>query len=129
MTDQEINRAIAETCGWHFDPSCGPLNCGWWSPERQAFPAVPDYCNDLNAIAEAWQINPPAPFTDSFNYRHELAFQLSLIVARDYDKDPFWKDSPLFKELLNTGCDYWIANATSRQRAEAFLRTLSLWKD
>ena len=37
MSDQEINIAIAESCGW--------VNC--------IFPSQDDYCNDLNAMHKA----------------------------------------------------------------------------
>ena len=50
MSDQEINIAIAEACGWKFDDSLEM----WLSPDDiHFFPwQLPDYCNDLNAMHE-----------------------------------------------------------------------------
>lgn len=44
MTDEQINAAIAEACGWTC-PSCDDPACS--SALR------PNYCNDLNAMHEA----------------------------------------------------------------------------
>lgn len=51
MSDQEINIAIAEACGWKFDDSMEM----WLSPnDIHFFPwQLPNYCNDLNAMHEA----------------------------------------------------------------------------
>lgn len=47
MTDQQINIAIAEACGWSNDDiEMGYTLC-------QFSESVPDYCNDLNAMHEA----------------------------------------------------------------------------
>ena len=56
MTDEQINIAIAEACGWEGHPFCkdmmGNHFPGWDTP--------PDYCNDLNAMHEAEMIFTPA---------------------------------------------------------------------
>jgi len=47
MSDQEINEAIAEACGRERNPD------GGWYPDnglRVGTQAIPDYCNDLNAM-------------------------------------------------------------------------------
>lgn len=44
MTNEQINIAIAEACGWAH-PSVQPY-------------AFPDYCNDLNAMHEAEKVLP-----------------------------------------------------------------------
>lgn len=124
MTDQEINAGIAEFLGRKYHkPTREEIESGSY------YQYEPDYCNDLNAMAAAWTIDPPKPFTDSFNFRCELAWQLRLVVERDYNANPFWKDHPfpLFKDQIGTAQEYWIANATARQRAEAFLRTIGKW--
>ena len=55
MTEEEINRQIAEICGWKnlaFDVwhngSVGVL-----PTNKDVRSKIPNYCNDLNAIAEA----------------------------------------------------------------------------
>ncbi len=48
MTDEQINAAIAEACGWTPDNR----GLGWLSPHGYYAPE-PDYCSDLNAMHEA----------------------------------------------------------------------------
>ncbi len=74
---------------------------------------APDYANDLNAMHEAWST------LDDYDKR-EFHVQLGFIVENETKN---W-DALL---LLNQRS--LIANATARQRAEAFLRTLGLWKE
>ena len=51
MTDEQINIAIAEVCGWKYEKNetHAPDGAFWWSKK----PEFPDYCNDLNAMHEA----------------------------------------------------------------------------
>ena len=47
MTDEQINAAIAEACGWKGNLICRDFNGNLW-------PSVPpNYCTDLNAMHEA----------------------------------------------------------------------------
>lgn len=48
MTDEQINAAIAEACGWTPDNR----GLGWLSPHGYYAPE-PDYVHDLNAMHEA----------------------------------------------------------------------------
>jgi hypothetical protein len=54
MTDEQINEAIAEACGWKEITNC---TCGGKKrgcpPGGHASSHTPDYCNDLNAMHEA----------------------------------------------------------------------------
>jgi len=111
MTEQEINMAIAEACGW----TC---QNGWWDhptlpSNGGAMPEPPDYTNDLNAMHEAWLILS--------NYdKREFHINLGLLIEK-YTKE--WGDLLLLDQRS------LIANATAAQRAEAFLRTVGKWKD
>ena len=51
MTNEQINIAIAEACGWKYEKNetHAPDGAFWWSKK----PEFPDYCNDLNAMHEA----------------------------------------------------------------------------
>lgn len=50
MTDQQINQAIAEACGWNNEPVVRTDGKGGiWVTN------CPDYCSDLNAMHEAEQ--------------------------------------------------------------------------
>jgi hypothetical protein len=106
MNDQEINIAIAELCGWTkvFSDEWGPLR-GLKSGDKFyagcAFTTVPDYLNDLNAMHEAEKVLVGKNNWELCEYVHKL----------------------------HTATNSWIAFATARQRAEAFLRTLGKWKE
>jgi hypothetical protein len=53
MTNEQINIAIAEACGWtHIAFNRGWINAG--DGETQC--VIPDYCNDLNAMHEAEKV-------------------------------------------------------------------------
>lgn len=103
MTDQEINVAIAEACGWkqiHFykpDIHIDPFEPSEWRGLSPVYGIVrlPDYANDLNAMHEAEDV---------------LANDSIRCAITDY-------------ELLIE------KRSTARQRAEAFLRTVGKWKE
>jgi hypothetical protein len=100
MTDDQINAAIAEACGWV--PDCDRGIC--WDQYGNAIITPPNYCADLNAMHEAEKL-----VTSDCNLTY--ANQLARIVDAHYSDDPVFF------------C------ATARQRAEAFLRTLSKWEE
>ena len=86
--------------------------CGWGRPYEEGvgyrpMTNAPDYLNDLNAMHEAEKIL-------TVGQRVTYASQLCLIWTGHTDRAvPIW---------------FWI-EATARQRAEAFLRTLKLWEE
>jgi hypothetical protein len=110
MTDEQINKAIAMTCGWKFIPEyChgedqppefttvtpdGKHLCGYY----------PDYCQDLNAM-------------------HIAEMMLSYVQAAEYARIltsiALQSEQPFFA----------LMTSTASQRAEAFLRTLNLWTE
>ena len=110
MTDNEINIAIAEACGWR---SPEKLTESWWAGMSanekngrceycgchfcDCTDSPPSYTTDLNAMHEAEMV-----WTADQWYKYD-----SLMPLRDPQK----------------------IHATARQRAEAFLRTLDKWKD
>ena len=100
MTKDEINRRIAEACGWIKCPNCP--NCSYWyapgsdTSSSAAGVELPDYCNDLNAMHEAEKM---------LNTSKET-------FSRWCD---YWDNLP-------------ILHATAAQHAEAFLHTLGKWE-
>lgn len=110
MTDQEINAAIAEACGWTEVGECenGGFRFRGFPPHR--FEAhrkpIPNYCTDLNAMHEAEIL-----IQDRNKYLNILAS-----VTEPIDGLP--KDH-----------DWAFTRATARQRAEAFLKTLGKWEE
>ena len=103
MTDQEINVAIAEACGWVKHREIEDGHWIWVHPITKLIcgqPLIPNYATDLNAMHEAEEI-------------------LFGIQCENYAR-------------LLTGVGllfYPAAHATARQRAEAFLRTIGKWKE
>jgi hypothetical protein len=116
--------AIAQACGaklWKNPTNFGPLEL--WSfdcpspssifdrDRCDSFSLIPDYLNDLNAMHEAMSI---------FDYDQADEFDDHICDickrANDIADNPApWR--------------FAVTNATATQRAEAFLRTLNLWKD
>lgn len=108
MTPEQINRAIAQACGWRsmpfdhwLDPQGEVRGC-FGAGDEQKF--LPNYHGDLNATVEA---------------------------TKTLTEDQYW---PTFYDHLSavTGGDYNMRKmneATAAQRAEAFLKTLGLWEE
>ena len=108
MTDEQINTAIAEACGWEdITESVAPGEFrrratgmlrdkhGNRTPLKQ----IPNYCADLNAMHEAEEF---------------LSGNLWIGYVND---------------LANIEGNLFGIRATARQRAEAFLRTLGKWEE
>lgn len=93
MTDDEINKAIAEACGIVGKDQWGPL----YRTKDGVVRNCPDYCNDLNAMHKAEKVLVGKNNWELCEYVHKL----------------------------HTATNSWIAFATARQRAEAFLRTIN----
>jgi len=123
MTDQEINVAIAEACGWKpcegwWCQKCGKVelyevtyaefheNCGTLVGTQP----TPDYCHDLNAMHEAERVVFDTPDTIENDARRKFYTRnLNIVSCKTYGDRLF--------------------RATAHQRAEAFLRTLGKWNE
>jgi hypothetical protein len=102
MTDQEINKRIAEECGWR-QVSVFEWKDGVRLPKQfhESGSGLPNYCNDLNAMHEA----------------EKFLWTTNNWSACSYG------------EGLNKVTTSWSWHATARQRAEAFLRTVGKWEE
>jgi hypothetical protein len=104
MTNEQINIAIAEACGWQFvtykETFAKPPNGG----PCQYKEGIPNYCKDLNAM-------------------HEAEKTLTKEQVRVYSD--FLAYSP--HESCWASCTIW--HQTSRQRAEAFMKTIGKWEE
>ena len=98
MTNEEINRAVAESVSASF--GCLVV-------------IVKDYCNDLNAMHEAVCKLPDGEPRDCYLRELQIVTQTWEKVDNDDDDDWLWHS----------------ANATARQRAEAYLRTVGKWSE
>ena len=103
MTPEAQRIAIAEACGWTEISDWGAGGINGKHPTEPWVEVIPDYLNDLNAM-------------------HEAEKTLNFIKAAEYARiltSIAWQsEQPVFAPMT----------ATAAQRAEAFLRTLNLWK-
>lgn len=118
MTEEAINIAIAEVCGWKFEArgkyewiAVNPdgFEVAWSDTTPFKWTAIPSYCNDLNAMHEAESILTTSELQN--RYQAEIA-------EITWGCEETGQRQVVFNQLT----------ATARQRAEAFLRTLSLWQ-
>lgn len=128
MTDQEINVAIAEACGWQrwkSSPESKVVSLRKPTPSQQSYwlscgnfittehvtnsQGIPDYCNDLNAMHAA---------TTTLFKSHPGYYNRSF-VSELQDVMGWCQDGMLDKRQA---CD--LINATARQRAEAFMEII-----
>ena len=109
MTDQQINIAIAEHCGFNLEEyrmEEGGINVA----------ALPDYCNDLNAMYEAENTLLGGPKFFSKGGKSTYIWNLKNVCA-------FGKNLNMDKNF------YLMIHIPARQRAEAFLKTVGKWND
>jgi hypothetical protein len=103
MTDEQINVAISEVCGWVDCRVIQKATLGvckhvaYGRPNEYGYDVVcPSFATDLNAMHEAEKVLTPAQIEDY------------IIEVMQFSHEPML--------------------ATARQRAEAFLRTLGKWE-
>lgn len=110
MTNEQINIAIAEACGWYEEDNESEI-C--WTLDELTYclheDELPDYCNDLNAMHEAEE-------TLDLQKAGVFAEQLRVTVYRTTRLPHV--DSGSFAHV----------HATASQRAEAFLKTIGKWE-
>jgi len=108
MTNEEINKAIAEYCGWKYEFNGNDEDPEWYwiapnNPDGNETP--PDYCNDLNAMHEA-ENTIKDPIQQSF-YAEYLG------DCGSFEKGEY----PTFR----------FVNSTAKERAIAFLKIIGKW--
>lgn len=110
MKPEEINKAIAEACGW-TEIKYDAVIHGWMYGKRNAdseIEDVPDFHGSLDAMAGA-------------------------VNSLDIDGRGRWLEELIRVTRRDTKIQTWdvalIANATAAQHAEAFLRAKNLWKE
>ncbi len=107
MTPEQQRIDIHEALGWTKVIE-GPNHYAWKRGDEFHYVAsTPDYHNDLNAMHEAEKLLTDLQW-DTYT-QHLLQLMPYLSGQPDRLSDP--------------------AHSTAAQRAEAFLRTLNLWKD
>lgn len=114
MTDQEINIAIAEVCGW--------VNCrtefAGGKPSGRKLPDgiehdLPNYCGDLNAMRAALG-------TLTFVKGYHFVKYLMMEVGWDRSKTD---------DEISVASSFELIKTTACQQAKAFLKTVGKWKE
>lgn len=121
MTPEAQRIAIAKVCGWEWmagEASDKHPSYYGWGKDGVGFRQLPEYISDLNAMHEAEELL--LPDDAAYSQRNFYASELGRICLNDNGRG--------WKPLSNDDC-FPILHATAAQRAEAFLRTLNLWKD
>jgi hypothetical protein len=105
MSDEQINIAIAEHCGWTEIEQYTQAVDGWYGyePENGTHSQVPNYCKDLNAMHEAEKI-----------------------ILNDLKT---WRQYVDLIRVQSAKSVNPIFHLTARQRAEAFLKTIGKWEE
>ena len=104
MTDQQINQAIAEACGWTEMRDNVVGKAPGETCNRVMF--LPLYCTDLNAMAEAEKTLTREQVREYQCHMYDMACEIAVTQGR------------------------WMPySATARYRAEAFLRALGKWEE
>lgn len=112
MSDEEMLDVIRKACGWVLEPagkdSFGVYYAAFWRhPDKPGIHTTPDYLNDLNAMHGAWL---------TLDRKQRIAFS-------DYLREVIvYQGMSAFKEDGDALCE----NATARQRALAFIKTIGL---
>jgi len=117
MTNQQINIAIAEHMGWKEIETFAPESFRepeGIDPDLKLQRAIPDYCNDLNAIHKAETSLLGGSKFFSKGERGSYIWYLKKVCGHGkYVSD---------EENL-----YLLIHIPARQRAEAFLKTVEKW--
>lgn len=95
MTDPQLCRKIAQRLGWKN------VNYGTWWHEDHGDGPPPDYPNDLNAMSQVEEFIGPK------------------------QKPNYCKELRKITECANSNSDWKLLHATARQRAQAFVLTMS----
>lgn len=99
MNPEQQRIAIAQACGWFF------MDDSWHYPNGAKALSLPDYLTDLNAMHEAEK----QLLATQFKRYHDV------LVAQVIGWSAYENE-------------HIAIHATATQRAEAFLKTLNLWK-
>ena len=124
MTNEQINIAIAEACGWKspfqqewlqgYDKEGGHVWAFSGTDQEGDRAPLPDYCDDLNAMHEAENRLTSFQRAKHGKILQDLLNEHAVGFVQNYDRD--------FASLSR------IASANARQRAKAFLRTIGKWE-
>lgn len=129
MTNEAMNVAVAEACGWThvdadsmYDSGCSGKHPDIKAPHNHTF-GCPSYATDLNAMHEAEATL--VTVGKWIEYTEQLA-KLTLINSTVWETCVAYHNNDVRAAWHNMA---FLVNATARQRAEAFLRTVGKWTE
>ncbi len=136
MTNEAQRIEIAKACGWAQVPDAYYHDRVAWTKGEQRFGTcdLPDYLSDLNAMHDAEKVLLDGSHSVRGSSRPqdhaELRYigKLSEIVGLRL-REIVTKDNMATHVSASPFENMKLIQATASQRAEAFLRTLSLWDD
>ena len=111
MTDEQINATIAEACGWTdivHHPDFGLMGRDPSTHGLRTY--IPYYASDRNAMHEAEQ----EQWKKNYSSRYDFIYELGKILMPTIGYRAEAVD---------------LLDATARQRAEAFLKTIGKWSE
>jgi len=110
-TDDELNRIIAEWCGWaSFREVAGIGIIGIApGPTARDWTDIPNYCREVDSVIEACNKLKDWPDTSPESEQRMFVRALSKVV---------------FSVITCTQNDFLIINATARHRAEALVKVI-----
>lgn len=100
MTNEEMNRAISDACGW--------------LPERDEQGGGRCYVSDLE-----W------PYPDGHDFCSDLNAMHDVVLLLDEQERAEYCDTLV--DVANADVDFKTVEATAAQRAEAFLKVVDRW--
>lgn len=112
MTENDINIAIAEACGWKHEI-------------RRSYRETPGWFHP-NGVS--MYDNPPAYFTD-LNAMHDAEGWMNIDGYRGYEYDMILCKVVKAYEIGEPCNHMRLYHANAAQRAEAFLRTIGKWQE
>lgn len=132
MTEQEINVAIAEACGWkHVRYETPAVNHG-----NMEWIGIPPSCK--KATSSAWMCKIIPNYTGDLNAIHETILRLdntvNLMTGGEGLQTRRDKYMDALEKIVEPTCaedeiEFYAMNATAIQCSQALLRAYEMWVD
>jgi hypothetical protein len=102
MTDEQINIAIAEACGWTEISDWKAAGINGLHPSGQWTEVIPNYTSDLNAMHEAMLLHPRKELLRDFLYLEVLE------DPTNKTNEPAWATAKQWAMAYITSLGKWI---------------------
>ncbi len=102
MSDEQINIAIAEACGWSEISDWKAAGINGLHPSGQWTEVIPNYTSDLNAMHEAMLLHPRKGLLRDFLYLEVLEDPTNTA------NEPAWATAKQWAKAYITSLGKWI---------------------